>query len=426
MMFRQHIAVTTLLANLCVAVITEWALPELRWLAGITAWLAVVLLWATVKHHQKWLCAGLLSAGLAATFVGAVGNATVDWRSLLAGHSLLLAMLTGLAFVRPPCSLEASPASKGAAEFLKTMVGLTALGGLINVASMIIVGDRLRQLRALNESDFKLLSRAYSIVAAYSPFIGGMALCLHLVPGSQLREIWHINLPVLVVALAYTFLAARLGDDERLRSFRGFSFSRQTMTVPIMMGLAVIGFSISVPTVSVLAIVAAVAPLISVIQCACGLAGPIHNQVRSIREKSAGLGPEAAVFMSAGVLAQGLALASEAYGVDWSAFESLSASAAALTLFACVAPSFLGIHPVVPITIAAGLLAPLGAPPSVLAAIFAMSWAIGCTVNPFSGITLTFQGRYGATGSQFLRWNAPYSVFLTVAGGAWIFFYPQF
>ena len=101
MMFRQHIAVTTLLANLCVAVITEWALPELRWLAGITAWLAVVLLWATVKHHQKWLCAGLLSAGLAATFVGAVGNATVDWRSLLAGHSLLLAMLTGLAFVRP-------------------------------------------------------------------------------------------------------------------------------------------------------------------------------------------------------------------------------------------------------------------------------------------------------------------------------------
>ena len=56
------------------------------------------------------------------------------------------------------------------------MLGVHAFGSVINISAIIIMSDRLARVRPLGFDQAQLFSRAFSSVAFYSPFIGGVAL----------------------------------------------------------------------------------------------------------------------------------------------------------------------------------------------------------------------------------------------------------
>ena len=87
--------------------------------------------------------------------------------------------------------------------------------------------------------------------------------------------------------------------------------------------------------------------------------------------------------------------------------------------------SALGIHPVISIATAGGLIAPLEPDPNLLGMVFLMTWALGVSLSPFSGMHLAMQGRYGIDSYRFLGWNWRFALVVLAVDLAAIFAYSQ-
>jgi hypothetical protein len=133
---------------------------------------------------------------------------------------------------------------------------------------------------------------------------------------------------------------------------------------------------------------------------------------------------ELALFLAAGVLGTGIAAAVAASGISIST-GSFGALEAAGLLLGMVLLSALGIHPVISIATAGGLLAPLEPDPNLLGMVFLMTWALGVTLSPFSGMHLAMQGRYGIDSYRFLGWNWRFALFLLAVDLAALFAYSR-
>lgn len=126
---------------------------------------------------------------------------------------------------------------------------------------------------------------------------------------------------------------------------------------------------------------------------------------------------ELALFLAAAVLAAGIEAAVQAQGwtltlVDFGATESW------LMLLTMVALSIAGVHPVISIATAQGMLAPLAIDPNLLGITYLMAWAVGVSISPFSGMHLGMQGRFGIDPRGFVRWNAGFTLVMLLIHGA--------
>ncbi|MGD9356498.1 MAG: hypothetical protein PVH71_07380, partial [Chromatiales bacterium] len=106
--------------------------------------------------------------------------------------------------------------------------------------------------------------------------------------------------------------------------------------------------------------------------------------------------------ISTAVTVSGIDLVPEAFGP----------SEASLLLLGMVLLSLFGIHPVISVTTASGLILPASPDPDLLAMTFLMTWATGVCISPFSGLSLAIQGRYGINAFSFPRWNGLFVVLL--------------
>ena len=120
---------------------------------------------------------------------------------------------------------------------------------------------------------------------------------------------------------------------------------------------------------------------------------------------------ELVLFLSAGVLAAGISTAVAVSGIDLTP-EVFGPSEASLLLVGMVLLSLFGIHPVISVTTASGLILPASPDPDLLAMTFLMTWAAGVCISPFSGLSLAIQGRYGINAFSFPRWNGLFVMLL--------------
>ncbi|MDF1529490.1 MAG: hypothetical protein P1R74_10210, partial [Sedimenticola sp.] len=118
---------------------------------------------------------------------------------------------------------------------------------------------------------------------------------------------------------------------------------------------------------------------------------------------------ELMLFLSAGVLATGISAAIMAGHISLE-IEKFGANEASLLLVVMVAVSVLGIHPVISIATAGGILSPLGVDPNLLGITFLMTWAIGVSTTPLSGLHLMIQGRYNIRAFTLVKLNAHFAL----------------
>ena len=76
-----------------------------------------------------------------------------------------------------------------------------------------------------------------------------------------------------------------------------------------------------------------------------------------------------------------------------------------------------GVHPVISIATAQGVLAPLAPDPNLLGITYLMAWGTGVAISPFSGMHLGMQGRFGIDARGFLRWNASFTLVMLLIHG---------
>ena len=118
---------------------------------------------------------------------------------------------------------------------------------------------------------------------------------------------------------------------------------------------------------------------------------------------------ELLLFLAAGVLAAGIGSLVQSSGWSLHLF-GFGATEASLMLLLMVALSVLGVHPVISIATAHGLLMPLAPDPNLIGATYLMAWAQGVAISPLSGMHLGMQGRFGIDARGFLRWNGRFTL----------------
>ena len=400
------------------------AVPDVS--AAMLAWVALALLWPGIGRRQQLQALVFIAAGLAALLWGASRGAPLRLDSLLGQNQPILSMLASITLLRllnrPPRTNDPE-LPRGVGAYLQSMFGIHAFGSVINISAVIIMCDRLTRMRPLGFEQAQLFSRAFSAVAFYSPFIGGVALALSYTPGSSPLVMMLFGLPLAAAAFLLLYWFARRGRGEEVDTFRGYPLHPQDLKVPLALGAGVLVASVAMPGYSVLTLITMVTPavVVGVLLKRRGVRGLRPALAEYVRERAPQMGGELALFLGAGMLAAGVVAAAGAG--DWTILPRLDAFHASLLVLTCIVTSLVCIHPAVLVGVTVALVETIEVDPTLLATAFAMSWGLGCAVNPLSGVNVVLATRYGADNWRIARSNVPFSAALFVVAVGLLYLY---
>jgi hypothetical protein len=417
-MKRLHAAAGWSLGLMIVLALVHGLWPRFpAWPAGLAGWFAGVVLWKRVVRAQQALVGALLGVGLAGMAWGWRYAGTFDWESALARNHALLAMIAAVSFLRlisMPRAQEADALPAGRNAFLRTLVSTHLFSAVINISTVMIVGDRLSRGSSLDKASAVLLSRGFSSAALWSPFFAAMATTLTYAPRARLPVLMAVGLPLAAAALLCTYRGVLRSQPDGLAGFQGYPLRAESLRVPALLGAGVFAMHALVPSLSILTVITLLSPSLAALVLA--RRDPfqgIRTVAAHVRERLPEMCGELALFLAAGVLASGLAAVMATLG-SWTPFHGFGGTSAALTLAAMVVLAVLGVHPVISISTVAVLAAPSRPDPNLLAMVFLMAWSIGAATSPLSGLHLILQGRYGIPGRRLFRWNLGYSTTLVM------------
>ena len=393
--------------------------------AAVPAWAALALLWPGIDRWQRVQSLAFIATGLVA-LAWAAGHGTAPrFESLLGQNQPILSMLASVTLLRllnrPPQAGEPE-LPRGRRAYLQSMLGVHALGAVINISAVIIIADRLARRQPLGFDQAQLISRAFSAVAFYSPFIGGVALALASTPGSNALVMMAFGLPLAAVAGLLLYGYARSG--RHVGRFRGYPVHLEGLRVPVALAAVVLTAAAATSGYSVLALITMVTPAVVavVLLRRGGLPGLRAGLADYVVTRAPQMGTELALFLSAGVMAAGLIAAAGGAG-GWTPFARLDAFQASLLLLTFFVTSLVAIHPVVIVGVAAPLVGAIDPDPTLLATAFAMGWGLGCAVNPMSGINMVLSSRYGVSNWRVARGNVAFSATLFVVAVGLLYLY---
>ncbi|MBA1147313.1 hypothetical protein H0Z60_09590 [Ectothiorhodospiraceae bacterium WFHF3C12] len=419
---RRTIAGVALLGTLVATVASVLVLELSARPAGVLAWFAGALLWADVGRATRRQSIGLVALGVAGLAWGATQGSSPDWNRVLAANALIISLLAGVSFLRLVTRFDADnqrAAPRGRKAIGSTMLGLHLFGAVVNLSTLFIMAHAMAREGRLDSRQIRLLTRGYSAAAFWSPFFAGMAVALTYAPGARLSEVLTLGIPLALMGLSVTFL--ELARD-RPDGFEGFPMDFSSLWLPAVLAALILGIHEIRPDLSVVAVLAGLSPALALVILGARRAGPLATAHQHVVLALPRMANELWLFLSAGVLAAGIASALAASG-GLHPFETYGPWQASVTLLVLIAAAVAGIHPVISIAAASSVLLPLDPDPALLAVTFLGTWSIGTALSPLSGMNLSLQGAYDIPGRAFVRLNASYALIMWLAVSAAFFLY---
>ncbi len=379
--------------------------------AGTCFWLAGMLLAPRVVGLQRIQTLLMLGVGGAGLWYAWVTGGQAQWTKALVGNQALLAMLAGVSFLRLitlPQSAERETDPEGPGALRRTLLGVHLFGSVINLSAVMILGDRQSRRRPLTALQATVLSRGFSLAAHWSPFFAAMGVALSNSPGAQLLVLSGVGLPVAMLGLALT--AWQLSTRARVEGYVGYPMHFGALWVPGLLAVLVLSSHLLAPSISILTLISCLAVLLA-LGVLLGREGARAPTLLAghVGEGLPRMSGELLLFLAAGVLAAGIGSLVQSSGWSLHLF-GFGATEASLMLLLMVALSVLGVHPVISIATAHGLLMPLAPDPNLIGATYLMAWAQGVAISPLSGMHLGMQGRFGIDARGFLRWNGRFTL----------------
>jgi hypothetical protein len=395
--------------------------------AGLLGWSAALLLSYRLGRRQRIQSAWLIGIGIAGIAWGTLRGAPLNLTQILASNQGLVSLLAAVSFLRlvtrPGAANLDAPPPRGRKALWRTLIGVHLFGAVINLSTVVILGDRMTTRGRLGKRRALALSRGFAAGAFWSPFFSAMAAALTYAPGAQMGIVVLAGLPMAAISLWLTARDLDPGNASGGAPFVGYPMRFGALWIPGLLVTIVLTLHLLVPGWSILAIITLSAPLLTVgillAQRRRGAWPPLRDH---IRHGLAGTVNELALFLAAGVLAAGLISLTGQWG-GWLPFERFGPPQASLVLLVMVGVAAFGVHPIITIAVCGVWLAPLRPDPNFLAITLLMAWGIGVPANPLSGLHLMMQGRYGIDGYAFLRWNANYVLKCLGAGVGLLFLY---
>ncbi len=397
--------------------------------ASVFAWGALALLWPRLGRQQRIQAVTLSSIGILALLWGVSHGAGLSLERVLGQNQPILSMLASITLLRvlnPPVKDDEPELPRGRGTYLRSMVGVHAFGAVINISAVVVMADRLARAAPLTMSQGQLLSRTFTTVACYSPFIGGVALALAYTPGSSPGLLMVFGFPLSLAAMALLAWYALTGRVDDLDNFRGYPIHLENLWLPMALAAVVLlGYGVTTGF-SVLTLITMLTPVVAVVALLAqgGVPRARASFSNYVFRRLPEMGGELALFLGAGVLGAGL-VAVFAAAEGWTPFTQFDAVSASLLLLAFVVTSLVCIHAVVVVSVAVPLVYTVSPDPTFLALALAMGWGLGCAVNPMSGTNLILGSRYGLNNWAIGRSNVPFSATLYVLAVGLLFLYER-
>ena len=397
-----------------------------REVGALAAWIAGCAVWTRLPRRAQIQVGLMIGIGLACIAAAAERGVEVDWGDV-AGRSLpILTLLAGVAFLRLVYVADAArargagaAAPRGFGAYLRTMAGVHLFGAVINMSALVVFADRLARSGPLGRREVAMLARSYSMVAYYSPFIGGVAVALGLVPGVRFPELVLTGIALAGVGFLVVAVLGRLEEGEAMSAFKGYPFRLESLWLPFVLVGSVAAAHWRWPSLSVLLLVALLAPLLAaaVLAARTGALGAMRTVARFAVTDLPGMSGELTLFLAAGVLGGGLTALVAAYPsvVPVFALDPVTGTVALAGIVLC---SIAGVHPLVSVTALVAVTLPASPDPTLLAVVCVTGWGIGSAAGPYSGINLVLAARCGASSWLFARWNVVYCAIMVLAAGA--------
>lgn len=384
------------------------------YLIGASIWVSGLLLWPRLKPVQRKQTSVLLLIGSPLLLFGSWhGGEVRHLLKALEANYLVLAMLVGVSFLRLVAVQNAQDNEqlpKGKRALWQTLLGAHLIGSVINISSVMIVGDRLAARQPLKPVQALVLLRSFSICAFWSPFFAAMGLTLVSAPGADLKTLVLFGLPVAVVALLFSLweISRSPGVDDA----RGYPMHLSALWMPMLLAVLVIISHDCWPHISVLTLVTLISILFS-----CGWLilrqrkQGLRRVVNHVHEGLPALAGEVMLFLAAAVLASGVAATMDSLDLAL-APEHYGAVEACLTLLVLILLAFAGMHPVTSVVLVGSVLAPAISDPNLLGLTMLMGWSLGVGLSPLSGVQLSLRARYSIPAAQLMRLNRWYAPFM--------------
>jgi len=383
------------------------------WIAGLFGWSAGLLLASGVRGIARIQAIVMLVLGGLGLLYGVLRQGSADYLKAIAANQALLSMLASVSFLKLitlPATDETDVLPAGKRALWRTLLGVHLFGAVINLSAVTIVGDRQSRNRPLTPLQATVLSRGFAMAANWSPFFAAMGVALSNAPGAELSVVSLTGLPVAMIALAWSgWQLTRYFDVDH---YQGYPLHFQSLWIPGLLAIAVLLIHHYVPKLPILTLISLLSVSMTLLvmlvrnreETASRVAGFVTGGLP-------GMKGELVLFLSAGVLAAGISTAISATGFDLIP-DRFGATQASLLLIAMVLLSILGIHPVISIVTASGLILPASPNMNLLAMTFLMTWATGVCISPMSGLSLAIHGRYDINSFDFLKWNGLFAALL--------------
>ncbi len=397
---------------------------NLLWLAGISGWLAALLLFSDAPRILKYQVGVLIVIGLSLIFYSSSQGISIDLNSIISGNTGLLAMVAAVGFLKLVVMPDASiprPLPVGKKSYLQTIIGLNLSSSIINISAPIMIGDRIHHRQPLQRFTSQTFTRIFCGVASWSPFFGAMAVVLTYVKGAQLSWIIVAGLPFTIAGFLVVYSEARLRYPKQVDNFVGYPMQVSSLGVPALLVLSVVIAAWLLPDTPVLVVIAACALLVTVatLLIRTDIKSTLKQLGDYIQNGLPRMLNELTLFLDAGVLAAGMS-AMVKYGVLPNPFVIYDALTAAKLLGMMVILAAMGIHPVILISSFTPLILTLDPDPNLLAVTYLFAWNLGTCSSPLSGTHLVFQGRYGIPSWKAAVWNWPYAIVMWLIAVSWL------
>lgn len=424
--FRDSLAAWLYFAVVVLVVAAVWLPGYPAWITGVIAWAACLLLLPKLPRHQLRLVlilAGLGAAGIAWSLAqGARGLIEIA----LTQNVPLAGMLIAVSFLQLIAVGQRQPAEaaeQGRGALAKTMLGVHLFGAVINYSAVAIFADRLSARTRLSLPQAMALSQAFIVGAAWSPFYGAMAAALTVAPGASLTQLILWGLPVAAAGMIVTWITLTSESYGCARDFVGYPLHLEALWVPAVLAVSVLAIHEWQPAWPVLAVIAAMALLVTLLTLLLreGDATAVIL-LRHGRARLPAMNGELTLFLAAGILSAGMNGAIDVLDLRLP-FSSFGAFEASLVLVVMNVAAWLGLHPIILVSVLGPWILPLQPDQTLLAMVFLMSWGVGLTACPMSNTMLGMAGRYGLPFGDLLRRNRVFSVKVTAVCIAIIYGY---
>ncbi|SIS40337.1 hypothetical protein [Neptunomonas antarctica] len=381
------------------------------WWAGIAGWLAAMLLLRRVRRMQLLQSGLILLVGLSCLLWSGSHTEPMLWLKALSANQALVTMLAAVSFLRLIAASQMSDdrfEPQGANAFWKTLLGVHIFGAVINLSAMMIMAERLNQKQPLSLTQAVTLSRGFGTAALWSPFFAAMGVALTNAPGAHLFVLALAGLPIAAVAL--WIAGTDISKEDDIDQFKGYPLDLSALWMPSLLAVSIMACHFLLPRVPVLTLIALLSillPLVILIfkRSSVGVSGYKHHIINVIPN----IGSELLLFLAAGVLAVGIGSVMISANITLG-FSDFGAWQASGLLIISVILAIAGVHPVITIATAGGLLATIDVAPDLLAMTFLMCWSGGVIASPLSGMHLTLSGRFNISNFKLFMRNRRFSL----------------